>query len=50
MCKVLGLNKEERKEQTVVEKTAPHCSHTIVAARYQKEWIPKPLLDVSKWN
>ena len=33
-----------------VEKTALHSSHAIVAARYQKEWMPKPLLDVSKWN
>ena len=51
MCKVLGLTKEERKElKYEVGKTAPHCSHTIVAVRYQKEWIPKPLLDVSKWS
>ena len=51
MCKVLGLTKEERKElKYEVEKTALHCSHAIVAARYQKEWIPKPLLDVSKWS
>ena len=48
---MLGLTKEERKElKYEVEKTALHCSHAIVAARYQKEWIPKPLLDVSKWS
>ena len=51
MCKVLGLTKEERKElKYEVEKTAVHCSHAIVAAGYQKEWIPQLLLDVSKWS
>ena len=51
MCKVLGLSKEERKElKYELEKTALHCSHAIVAARYQKEWIPKLLLGVSKWS
>ena len=51
MCKVLGLTKEERKElKYEVEKTALHCSHAIVAARHQKVWIPKSLLDVSKWS
>ena len=33
MCKVLGRTKVELKELTYeVEKTALHCSHTIVAA------------------
>ena len=51
MCKVLGLTNEEPKElKYKVEKTGLHCSHVIVAARDQKEWIPKPLLDVSKWS
>ena len=51
MCKVLVLTKEERKElKCEVEKTVLHCSHALMAARHQKEWIPKPLLDVSKWN
>ena len=51
MCKVLGLTKEERKElKCEVEKTALHYSHATVAARHQTEWIPKPLLDVSKWS
>ena len=37
MCKVLGLTKEERNElKYEVEKTGLHCSHAIVAARYQK--------------
>ena len=48
---MLGLTKEERKELDYeVEKTALHCSHPIVAAQYQKEWILKALLDVPKWN
>ena len=51
MCKVLGLTKEDRQElKCEMERTALHCSHTIVAAGYQKEWIPKPFLDVSKWS
>ena len=51
MCKVQGLTKEERTElKYEVEKTAVYCSHIIVAARCQKEWIPKPLLEVSKWS
>ena len=50
MCKVLGLTKEERTElKYEVDKKALHCSHAMVAARYQKERIPKPLLDVFKW-
>ena len=50
-CKVLGLTKEERKElEYKVKKTALLCSQTIVAPRNQKEWIPEPLLDVSKWS
>ena len=48
---MLGLTKEERKKlKYEVEKTALQCSHAIVDARYQKEWIPKPLLEVSKWS
>ena len=44
-------SQEEQKELNYeVEKTALHCSHAIVAARHQKVWIPKSLLDVSKWN
>ena len=51
MCQVIGLTKEERKKlKYEVETTALHCSPAIVAARYQKESIPKPLLDVSKWS
>ena len=51
MCEVLGLTKEERKEPKYeVEKTTLHCSHAIVPARYLKEWIPKPLLDMFKWS
>ena len=51
MCKVQGLTKKDRKElKYEVKKTALHCSHAIVAARYQKEWVPKSLLDVSKWS
>ena len=51
ICKVLGLAKEEQKElKYEVEKIAVHCNQAIMAARYQKEWIPKPLLDISKWN
>ena len=51
MCKVLGFTKKEIKDlKYTVEKTAQHCSHAIVAARYQREWEPKPLLDVSKWQ
>ena len=43
--------KEERKEREYkVEKTALHCSHAIVAARYQREWVLEPLLDLSKWK
>ena len=38
MCKVLGLTKEEQKElKYEVETAALHCSHAVVAARYQKE-------------
>ena len=49
MCKVLGLSKDKRTELTYeVEEPALHCSHATVAARYEKEWIPKPLLAVSK--
>ena len=51
MCKVLGLTKEEQIELTYeVQKPALHCSHAIVAALYQQEWIPKPLLNLSKWS
>ena len=50
MCKVPGLTKDERnKLKYEVEKAARHCGHAIVTAQYQKEWIPKALLDVSKW-
>ena len=48
MCKVLGLTMLEREDRKYkVVKTVLHCSRAIVAAQYQKEWIPKPLLDVS---
>ena len=51
MCKVLGFTKEERRElKFELEKTAQHCSHAIVAARYTAEWPPRPLLDVSDWQ
>ena len=51
MCKVLDLSKAERKELNCeMEKAALYCSHAIVPARCQKEWIAKPLLDVSKWS
>ena len=37
MCTVLGLIEEERKEvEYEVEKTALHCSHAIVAVRYER--------------
>ena len=39
-----------KRAEIEVEKTVLHGSHTIVAARYQKEWILKPLLDASKWS
>ena len=51
MCKVLGFTKEEKRElKFELEKTALHCSHAIVAARYTAEWPPRPLLDVSDWQ
>ena len=51
MCKVLGLAKEEQTElKCKVEEIALHCSHRFVVAQYQKEWIPKPVLGVSKWS
>ena len=38
MCKVLGFTKEEKRElKFELEKTALHCSHAIVAARYTAE-------------
>ena len=50
-CKVLGFTKEEKRElKFELEKTALHCSHAIVAARYTAEWPPRPLLDVSDWQ
>ena len=37
MCKVLGLTKEERKEaKSEVDKTALHCSHAIVSAKFRR--------------
>ena len=51
MCGVLGFTNKERDELKYdVERTALHCSHAILCARYQKQWLPKPLLDVSKWH
>ena len=51
MCKVLGFTKQELRDlKYVVETTAQHCSHSIVAARYQQAWEEKPLLDISKWH
>ena len=51
MCNVLGFTKEEAKDlKFELEKTALHCSHAIVAARYVPEWPPRPLMDVSKWH
>ena len=47
---MLGLSEERKELKYEVVKTALHCSHAIVAAQYQKEWIPKPLLDISKWS
>ena len=50
MCNKLGFTKQEASDlKYAVEKTAFYCSHSIVAARYQKFWEPKPPLDVSKW-
>ena len=46
-----GCAKEEKRElKFELEKTALHCSHAIVAARYTAEWPPRPLLDVSDWQ
>ena len=43
----MGVIKEERKElKYEAEKTALDCSHAIVAAQYQKEWMSTSLLDV----
>ena len=51
MCDVLSFTRAERTElKYEMEKTALHCSHAIVTARYSKEWEPKPLLDVSRWH
>ena len=51
MCKVLGFTKGEAKDlKFELEKTALHCSHGIVAARYVPEWPPRPLMDVSQWH
>jgi hypothetical protein len=51
MCKVLGFSRRERKNLKYdVERTALHCSHAILCARYNKVWEPKPLLDVSTWS
>ena len=51
MCKKLGFSQAEKKElKFELEKTALHCSHAIVAARYSAEWPLRPLLDVSKWH
>ena len=51
VCKVLGFTKEERRGlKFELQKTARHCSHAIVAARYTAEWPPRPLLDVSDWQ
>ena len=51
MSKVLGFTKEERRDvKYELEKTAHHCSHAIVAARFIAEWPPRPLLDVSTWQ
>ena len=48
---MLGFTKEARRElKFELEKTAQHCSHAIVAARYTAEWPPWPLLDVSDWQ
>ena len=47
----MKISAEEKKElKFELEKTALHCSHAIVAARYSAEWPPRPLLDVSKWH
>ena len=43
---MLGLTKVERKE--LRDGGKKHYSHAMVAAGYQKEWIPKLLLDVTK--
>jgi len=49
--KVLGFTKGEARDlKFELEKTALHCSHAIVAARYTAEWPPRPLLDVSDWQ
>lgn len=51
MCSVLGFTKEEQRQlKWELERTAEHCSHAIVVARYQRVWEPKPLLDVSRWQ
>ena len=51
MCKVLGFTKGEARDlKFELEKTALHCSHAIVAARYISDWPPRPLLDVSQWQ
>ena len=45
------FTKEEARDlKFELEKTALHCSHAIVAARYVPEWPPRPLMDVSKWH
>ena len=51
MCNEPGFMKVETRDMKYeLEKTALHCSHAIVAARYVPDWPPRPLLDVSQWQ
>ena len=50
VCETFGLSNNERKRlKWRVEQTAQHCSHTIYAHRYQREWHGRSPLDVSEW-
>ena len=51
MCKVLGFTTTEAKTLKYrAEETAAHCSHVIFVHRHQRQWDPKPLIDVTKWH
>ena len=51
MVHTLGFTRAESKQLKYrLEAAALHCSYVIFACRYQYNWIPKPLLDVSAWH
>ena len=49
-AKFLGSQvKKIRHSRRNAEEAAAHCSHVIYVNRYQRQWDPKPLIDVTKW-